>query len=334
MKQFIHAPHGTGGKSFHKLMKQTILPILDNPFLRPLNDGAILGRVEGKLVMTTDSHVVFPRIFPGGNLGSLAFCGTINDLAVMGAKPLYLTLSMIIEEGFSIVELTIHLKTIAEYSQKHNVPIVSGDTKVVEHGKGDGLFLNTTGLGVIETGQQCGNEIKAGDQIILTGTVGDHGIAVLSQRESLRFESDLISDVAPLDQLLLPLWKEFSEIRCMRDPTRGGVSTILNEIANDIGLDIEISEENIPVKAAVRSACELLGFDPLQIANEGKAIIIVSKNSSEKLLARIKEQPLGEDAQIIGEILDSKDGLLRLRTAFGSTRILPWPDTEQMPRIC
>jgi len=336
MKSIINMHHGAGGKDFDQLMQKIILPALDNPYLQELSDGAILGPQKGRLVMATDAHVVSPRQFPGGNLGKLAFCGTVNDLAVMGARPLYLTMGMIIEEGLSLEELQIHLAEIGGLSKKWGIPVVAGDTKVVERGKGDGLFITTSGLGSIENSQVFpdNKSIAPGDSIIINGAIGNHGIAVLSQRENLNFFCDILSDCAPLHEIILSLWQRFAGVKCMRDPTRGGVAAVLNELANAANVEMEIFEGQIKVDQGVRSACELLGLDPLLLANEGKFILFAPPQDAENIIQLMQTHEFGRDAHIIGKVHKAESPLVRSTTALGGNRIIPWPNGEQMPRIC
>ncbi|MBT4761765.1 MAG: hydrogenase expression/formation protein HypE [Bdellovibrionaceae bacterium] len=336
MSQHIHMNHGSGGHPFEALLKKIILPAFDNPYLNQLTDGALLESVEGRLVMTTDAHVVSPRIFPGGSLGKLAFCGTVNDLAVMGAKPLYLSLSLIIEEGFSLEELKLHIGHMAKLSKQCSIPIVAGDTKVVERGKGDGLFMTTSGVGVIENPELYPQpkNISPGDMILINGPIGNHGISVLAARENLDFQSEVVSDCAPLQDLILPLWKRFPEIRCMRDPTRGGVAAVANELASQCELEMELFEQKIPVEKSVRSACELMGFDPLLLANEGKVIIFAPEKSVHAILDAMRSHELGTESEIIGQVHKGPRPLVRSTTALGGSRLIPWPSGEQLPRIC
>ncbi|MEZ4743257.1 MAG: hydrogenase expression/formation protein HypE [Bdellovibrionota bacterium] len=337
MEDRINLNHGAGGRAFDDLFHEVFLPVFDNKYLRQMSDGSILGQYDGKLVLTTDSFVVSPRIFPGGSLGKLAFCGTVNDLAVMGAKPLYLTLGLIIEEGFSLEELRSHMQDIADLCYLWDIPVVTGDTKVVERGHGDGLFINTTGLGGIAFGQPSPNveKIAAGDKIIINGCIGNHGIAVLSQRSDLNLKCQIESDCAPLHMLATSLWKSFPDIRCMRDPTRGGLASVLNEIASCCRMEFNIFENLIPIEPAVASVCELMGFEPLQLANEGKIVVIAPSEQADDIVASMKSQPYGENSQIIGEVCQGgKFSMVRLTTCLGGERIVPWPSGEQMPRIC
>ncbi len=292
-----------------------------------------------RLAMTTDSFVVKPLFFPGGDIGSLAVHGTVNDLAMGGATPLFLSAAFIIEEGFSIEELrrvvnSLHIAAVAA-----NIQVVTGDTKVVEKGKGDGLFINTTGIGIVPGGLNLSaDSARPGDKVLLSGSIGDHGIAILAQREGLEFETQIQSDSAALHTLVAAMLDVTSAtpsaIRCMRDPTRGGVSSTLNEIAARSHVGIELVESSLPIHEQVRGACELLGLDPLYVANEGKLIAIVAPEFADQVLRAMKKHPLGEEAQLIGEVKDDNAGLVTMRTAYGTTRIVDMLSGDQLPRIC
>lgn len=268
--------HGSGGKLSHNLIKKDFLPLLGNPLLNKLDDAAVF-ELEGRVAFTTDSYVVSPIFFPGGDIGKLAVCGTVNDLAMCGAQPLYLSVSLVIEEGFSLTELREVVTSIRETAKEAGVQVVTGDTKVVNRGSADKLFINTSGVGIIPPGVDIsGSRAKSGDKIILSGTIGDHGIAVMSQREGLKFQVPIGSDCAPLNRLVGDMLEASTQIHCLRDPTRGGLATTLNEFAAQSKVGIRIEEEKIPIKEAVRAACELLGFDPLYVANEGKLVAVVA----------------------------------------------------------
>ena len=335
MGQFIELNHGAGGKQFDNFFKKELLPHLENPILNQATDGALLGEIKGRLVMATDSHVVSPRIFPGGTLGKLAFCGTVNDLAMMGAKPLYLSLGMIVEEGFPLEELKVHLEQIGSLAKNFSIPIVTGDTKVVESGKADGLFFSTTGVGVIKD-QKIDlhpKNITVGSKVIINGPIGEHGISVLSQRENLGFETEVLSDCAPLHEITLKLLEKFPQIQCMRDPTRGGVAAALNELAEQADVEISLDEKNIQVPTQVLSACELLGLDPLILANEGKFLLFAPEQIAEEIVVYMNNS-LSQNARIIG-MVNSKGGpLVRSTTNIGGGRMIPWPTGDQLPRIC
>lgn len=336
MDDLVTMAHGSGGKSFEDLFQRSIFPSIANPYLEAVNDGALLGAISGSLVMSTDSHVVSPRVFPGGSLGKLAFCGSVNDLAMMGARPLYLSMAMIFEEGLPTHELEFHMNEIGKLAKKWNIPVVTGDTKVVQRGKGDGLYIATTGLGslVNEAGGSNPASVEEGDLIFINGAIGNHEIAIMSQRQNLNFEVNLESDCAPLHDLTTRLWAQIPEIKCMRDPTRGGVAAVCNEIAQASSCGIELYENKIPIDKAVRSACEWLGFDPLQLANEGKFIVIAPESSKQQVLECMRSHPLGKDSCVIGKVFSDEDHLVRLRTNFGGHRIVLWPHGGQLPRIC
>ena len=326
--------HGSGSRLSHELIEKNLLPPLANPLLAKLDDSAVFD-LSGRLAFTTDSYVVSPIFFPGGDIGKLAVCGTINDLAMSGAKPLYLSLSLIIEEGLTISELTKIVKSIKTAAEEAGVKIVTGDTKVVNRGSADKLFINTSGIGIIAQGIDIsGANAKAGDKVILSGTIGDHGIAVMSQREGLKFSVPVKSDCAPLNKLVSQMLEASSHIHCLRDPTRGGLATTLNEFAKQSKAGIRIEEEKIPIHDGVRAACELLGFDPLYVANEGKLVAIVAAKDAEKILAKMKRNTYGADASIIGEVTDEHKGRVIMKTRFGASRIVDMLSGELLPRIC
>lgn len=329
----IELSHGNGGKTFENFFNKTLMPLFDNPILKNKADGALLKEIKGRIVMATDSHVASPRIFPGGSLGKLAFCGTVNDLAMMGAKPLYLSLSLIIEEGFDLGELELHLAHIAELSKKYHIPIVTGDTKVVERNKADGLFITTTGIGSVKDTVNLNSKfISEGDQIILNGPIGDHAMAIFSKRENIDFESDILSDCAPLHEMVLGLLDQYPEIKCLRDPTRGGISSALNELASDSNHTLGIYEDKVLLNPSVKAACELFGFDPFELANEGKFLLFAPKNISSDICHYLNTH-WNQRAQIIGAVKASGDPLVECETLLGA-RIVPWPSHEQLPRIC
>jgi hydrogenase expression/formation protein HypE len=336
MEELINLSHGSGGKSFNDLLTKIILPKLNNPYLNKTTDGAILENVEGRLVMACDGHVVTPRIFPGGSLGKLSFCGTVNDLAVMGARPLYLTMGLIIEEGLEIKELDFHIEEIAKLSKKWDIPIVSGDTKVVPRNSADGLFITMSGVGTIENSirSPSPSNICPGDAIIINGAIGNHGISILSQRENLNFSVPLSSDCAPLHHIILKTWDKHPQIKCMRDPTRGGVAAVLNELALEASVNMEIDEDQLPIDKSVASACELMGLDPLLLANEGKFLLFCPQEIAEDVLATMKEHELGREAKIIGRVQQSESPIVKLKTTLGGSRLVPWHNFDQMPRIC
>ena len=326
--------HGSGSRLSHELIEKNFLPPLANPLLAKLDDSAVFD-LSGRLAFTTDSYVVNPIFFPGGDIGKLSVCGTINDLAMSGATPLYLSLSLIIEEGLTLSELTRIVKSIKAAAEEAGVNIVTGDTKVVNRGSADKLFINTAGIGVVPPGIDIsGTNAKIGDKIILSGTIGDHGIAVMSQREGLKFSVPVQSDCAPLNKLVSQMLEISPQINCLRDPTRGGLATTLNELAKQSKVGIRIEEDKIPVRDGVRAACELLGFDPLYVANEGKLVAIVAADDAEKILAKMKRNRYGGDASIIGEVTAEHKGKVIMRTRLGASRIVDMLSGELLPRIC
>ena len=334
MNNKVLLAHGSGGKLSHDLIQELFLPSLANPVLNKLDDSATM-KISGDIAFTTDSYVVNPIFFAGGDIGKLAICGTVNDLSMSGARPLYLSLSMIIEEGFPISELARVVRSIKAASREAEVNIVTGDTKVVDRGQADKLFINTAGLGVIAAGIDIsGANAKPGDKVILSGTIGDHGIAIMTQREELKFEVPVESDCAPLNKLVSQMLEASSDIHCLRDPTRGGLATTLNEIARQSSVGIAIEEEQVPIKESVRAVCELLGFDPVYVANEGKLIAIVKPDSADKILAQMKQNIYGKDAAIIGEVTSNHPGRVTMKTKLGPSRIMDMLSGELLPRIC
>lgn len=336
MEDRILLAHGSGGKLSHDLIETSFVSTLGNPTLNKLDDSAVFELSSGgRLAFTTDSYVVSPIFFPGGDIGKLAVCGTVNDLSMSGAIPLYLSLSFIIEEGLLIAELEKIVNSVHHAAAEAGVKIVAGDTKVVNQGDADKLFINTSGVGVVPQGVDIsGANARPGDKVIVSGTLGDHGIAIMSQREGLSFSTTLQSDCAPLNQLVAEMLQESRSINCLRDPTRGGLATSLNEIAKQSKVGIEIEESLIPVRNEVRGACELLGLDPLYIANEGKLIAIVEEEAAEGILNRMKKQPYGEGAVIIGQVCSEHSGRVVIKTPYGSLRILDMLSGEILPRIC
>jgi hydrogenase expression/formation protein HypE len=335
MSEKILLAHGSGGRLTHDLVRKIFLPQLSNPFLRPLDDSARLVSPGGPMAFTTDSYVVNPIFFPGGDIGKLAVCGTINDLSMVGAVPSYLSLSFIIEEGLPIADLERIVHSILEASERTGTCIVTGDTKVVEHGAADQVFVNTAGIGWIREGiDLSGLNAKKGDRVLLSGYLGDHELAVLSQREGFKFEGNLMSDCAPLSDLVGKMLEACPSIRCLRDPTRGGLATTLNEIASMSHVGIAIEEERIPVRESVKGICELLGLDPLYLANEGKLVAICPPSEAEKLLEVMKEHSQGRDAEIIGSVTEANPGRVSLHTMIGGHRILDMLTGSQYPRIC
>jgi len=328
--------HGAGGRMSHRLIQQAFLPAFQNPALNAGDDAALVEPgLKQKLSISTDAHVVSPLFFPGGDIGKLAVCGTVNDVAMLGAKPLYLTAGFILEEGLQMDTLQRVIESMKQAAEEAGVQIVAGDTKVVQKGKADGLYITTAGIGLIRDGIfVSGANAKAGDAVILSGSIGDHGIAVLGARGELGFESSIQSDVAPLNHLIETMLDASPNIHVLRDPTRGGLATTLNEIAAQSNLSIVLDEEAIPVHPEVNAACEMLGFDPLYIANEGKLICFVPREDAEKVLAAMKSTRYGEGAVMIGEVVEEPKGRVLLKTALGSTRVVDMLAGEMLPRIC
>ena len=326
--------HGSGGKMAHELISKSFIRELSNPLLNKLDDSAVVS-FSGKLAFTTDNYVVSPIFFPGGDIGRLAVCGTVNDLAMSGARPLYLSLAFIIEEGLPYADLKKIVVSIKAAAREANVEIVTGDTKVVNRGSADKLFINTSGIGIIHDGVKIsGSNARPGDIVILSGTIGDHGVAVLSKREGLSFSTKLKSDCAPLGGLVADMLKASRNINCMRDPTRGGLATTLNEIAQQSSVGIRIDEEAIPVREEVLGACEMLGLDPLYIANEGKLIAIVTSSDARAVLKAMKKHPYGKEAAVIGEVTKEKPSRVVMNTRIGSSRIVDMLTGDPLPRIC
>jgi hydrogenase expression/formation protein HypE len=328
--------HGSGGKLMHDLIAKMFLPAFDNPLLRAGDDAAVF-RLSAcsQLALSTDSHVVYPLFFPGGDIGRLAVCGTVNDVAMLGARPLYLTAGFILEEGLELDVLQRVLASMREAANEAGVQIVAGDTKVVQKGKADGLYINTSGIGAVLTGVEVGGaQARPGDVVILSGPIGDHGIAVLGARGELGFDAEVQSDVAPLNHLIVDLLEASERIHVLRDPTRGGVATTLNEIAQQSGVGITLLEQDIPVRPAVRAACEMLGFDPLYVANEGKLIAIVGREDADRVLSVMRQNRYGADAVIVGVVQAESPGRVLLKTAIGSHRIVDVLLGEMLPRIC
>ncbi len=327
--------HGSGGKLSYDLIRELFLPPLHNPILATLADAAIFSRQGMRLAITTDSYVVDPIFFPGGDIGKLAIYGTINDLAMGGAKPLYLSIGFILEEGLPLEELRVLVNSIKEAAQQCGVDIIAGDTKVVPRGKGDKVFINTTGLGVVSEGVELSvDRICVGDRIIINGFIGEHGIAVMTQREGLEFDTPINSDAAPLWGLVSQMLDASQGLHLLRDPTRGGVATVLNEVVggNDFGIHLE--EEALPIGEGVMAACELLGLDPLYVANEGKLIAFCQPDEVDSILTAMKRDPYGREAKVIGEVVDAPAGKVIMKTRVGGTRLLDMLTGEQLPRIC
>jgi hydrogenase expression/formation protein HypE len=328
--------HGGGGKLGNELVEHLFLPAFRNAALENLGDAAVLNLATGKLAMSTDSFVVQPLFFPGGSIGELAVNGTVNDLAVSGADPKYLSASFILEEGFPLAQLAAIVESMAQAAATAGVQIVTGDTKVVERGHGDGCYINTAGIGVLREGIQVGpHRAQPGDAILVSGTIGDHGMAVMSVREGLEFESQIVSDCAALNGIIAEVLNAAgADVHAMRDPTRGGLASTLNEIAQASGVGVLIDETNLPVRPEVQSACELLGLDPVYVANEGKAVFFVAPEAAEGALAVLRAHPLGREAARIGRVTAEHPRLLVARTAMGANRVIAQQIGEQLPRIC
>jgi hydrogenase expression/formation protein HypE len=331
----VDMTHGSGGRAMAQLIEELFLAAFDNDWLRAANDQACFAVQGGRMVMATDSHVVSPLFFPGGDIGCLSVHGTVNDVAMSGAKPLYLSASFILEEGFPLADLKRIVESMAHAAREAGVPIVTGDTKVVEQGKGDGVFITTTGVGVVPDGVNIsGDRARPGDTILVSGTLGDHGVAIMAQRESLGFETSIQSDTAALHELVACMVEAVPDIHALRDPTRGGLATTLNEIARQSGVGMLLREEAIPVRQEVEAACELLGLDPLYVANEGKLICICAPEHANPLLEVMRAHPLGSNAAIIGSVHEDPHHFVQMETAFGGKRIVDWLTGEQLPRIC
>jgi len=331
----VEMAHGSGGRAMMQLIQQLFLRAFDNEYLHSMNDHACFPGFNGRMVMSTDSHVVTPLFFPGGNIGSLAVNGTINDIAMAGAKPCYLAAGFILEEGLPLADLQRIVNSMAETAQSAGVPIVTGDTKVVEKGSGDGVFITTTGIGIVPAGIDIsGENARAGDKIIISGTLGDHGIAVMACRENLSFNTSIESDTAALHDLVAIMIAAAPAIRVLRDPTRGGLASTLNEIAQQSAVGMMLYENTLPIREQVKAACEFLGFDPLYIANEGKLVAICPAKDAESLLRAMKSHPLGHNAAIIGEVIDDSHCFVQMQTLLGGNRVVDWLSGEQLPRIC
>ena len=334
-KGHVDMTHGSGGRAMAQLIDQLFVKHFDNDLLRQGNDQALFSVDPGRLVMSTDGHVVSPLFFPGGDIGSLSVHGTINDVAMSGAKPLYLSAGFILEEGFELAQLEKIVISMARASKQAGVPVVTGDTKVVERGNGDGVFITTTGIGIVPDGLNiAGSNVRPDDVIIVSGFVGDHGVAIMSSRENLEFETKIVSDSAALHDLVATMVEAVPTIKCLRDPTRGGLASTLNEIAQQSGVGIQLHEEKIPLRSEVSAACELLGLDPLYVANEGKLIAISRQQDAEQLLAVMRNHSLGKHAAIIGKAIEDEMGFVVMETSFGGNRIVDWLAGEQLPRIC
>jgi hydrogenase expression/formation protein HypE len=326
--------HGSGGRLSHELIEKYLVPHLKNTFLERMDDSATID-LNGRLAFTTDSYVIKPIFFPGGDIGRLAVCGTINDLATSGAVAKYLSLGLIIEEGFPFADLERIISSVSSTAKEAGVLVVTGDTKVVDHGSADGIFISTSGIGVIPQGVDIsGSRATEGDKVIITGTIGDHGIAVMAQREGLKFSVPVESDCAPLNGLVTDIINISPHIHCLRDPTRGGLATTLNELAAQSNVGIKINEDNIPVKDAVRGMSEILGLDPLYIANEGKMVIITAPEDADRIIETLNGNKYGKDAAVIGEVTSQHKGRVVLKTGLGASRIVDMLTGDLLPRIC
>ena len=332
----VDLSHGAGGRAMAQLIDEIFRPAFDNPILDRGNDQAAFEVPAGRMVMSTDGYVISPLFFPGGDIGSLAVHGTINDVAMAGARPLHLAASYILEEGFPLADLQRIATSMGRAAREAGVAIVTGDTKVVERGKADGVFISTTGIGLVPAGLELSaDQARPGDRVILSGCIGDHGVAIMSKRANLGFETEILSDSAALNGLVADMVRAAGpSLRVMRDPTRGGLATVLNEIAQQSGTGILIEERAIPVRPEVAAACELLGLDPLYVANEGKLVAIVAPDAAATLLSAMHAHPLGRGAVVIGEVTDDEQRFVQMTTSFGGGRIVDWLAGEQLPRIC
>ncbi|MEZ5082827.1 MAG: hydrogenase expression/formation protein HypE [Bacteroidales bacterium] len=337
MNKNILLGHGSGGQLSHELISKLFVENFSNAILEEQTDAAVLNILSENLAFTTDSFVVDPIFFPGGDIGKLAVAGTVNDVAVSGAKPLYLSTSFILEEGFSFADLETIVKSMADEAKKAGILIVTGDTKVVDRGKCDKVFITTTGIGALPNNRKdigSGKNIKPGDKIIINGTIADHGMCIMAAREDISFKTNIVSDCASLNHLINETLDVSKNIHFMRDATRGGLATVLCEMARSKNLGIEIYEENVPVNENVRGMCELLGFDPLYVANEGKVMMVVDKDDADKVLKALRNNELGKEAAIIGEVVEEHKGKAWLTTGIGGRRIIDMLAGEQLPRIC
>jgi hydrogenase expression/formation protein HypE len=331
----VDLTHGSGGRAMAQLIRELFVREFANEYLAQGDDGARLGRAAGRLVVATDAHVVTPLFFPGGDIGSLSVNGTINDVAVMGARPLYLAASFVLEEGFPLADLARIVASMGRASREAGVPVVTGDTKVVERGKADGVFITTTGVGELRDGIDCsGANARPGDVVLLSGPIGAHGMAIMASRENLAFDAPIVSDTAALHGLVDALLRAAPGLHTMRDATRGGVGATLNEIAQQSGVGIEIDEAAIPIPAPVEAACELLGLDPLYVANEGRLLALCPPDLAEGALRALRAHPLGADATRIGGVIEDPRCFVQMRTRLGGRRIVDWLHGDQLPRIC
>ena len=331
----VDLTHGGGGRAMAQLIDELFVAAFANPLLAQLNDQACFAVPAGRMVMATDSHVVTPLFFPGGDIGSLSVHGTINDVAMSGARPLYLAATFILEEGLPLAELARVVASMARASREAGVPVVTGDTKVVERGKADRMFITTTGVGVVPDGLELsGDRARPGDAILVNGTLGDHGVAIMASRENLDFGTPVVSDSAALHDLVAAMVASGADLRCLRDPTRGGLAATLNELAQQSGVGMLIDEVRLPLREGVRACCEFLGLDPLNVANEGKLVAICAPDDAERLLAVMRAHPLGAEAAIVGTVIEDAHHFVQMDTAFGGRRMVDWLSGEQLPRIC
>ncbi len=331
----VEMAHGGGGRAMSRLIQAVFTAAFDHAALAAGEDAARVAAPAGQLAVATDSHVVTPLFFPGGDIGSLAVHGTVNDLAMAGARPLYLTAGFVLEEGFPLADLKRIAEAMAAASSAAGVPVIAGDTKVVERGNADGVYINTTGIGAIPSGVELGGDrIRAGDRIVINGTVGDHGVAILSEREGMGFSTELVSDSTALHGLVQQMLAAAPGLRCLRDPTRGGLAAALNELATQAGVGMQLREADLPVQEAVRGACEVLGLDPLHLANEGKVVAICPPDETDALLEAMRSHSLGAYAAEIGTVINDERCLVEATTAFGGSRLVEWLYGEQLPRIC
>jgi hydrogenase expression/formation protein HypE len=331
----VDMSHGSGGRAMAQLIDELFVQAFDNEWLRQMNDHACFAVPSGRMVMATDSHVISPLFFPGGDIGSLCVHGTINDVAMSGARPLYLAAGFVLEEGFPLADLKRIVQSMAGAAQEAGVCVVTGDTKVVERGKGDGVFITTTGVGIVPVGVDIsGNRARPGDRVLVSGTMGDHGVAIMSFRENLAFDTTIRSDTAALHGLVSAMLRAAPGIRCLRDPTRGGLGTTLNELARQSCVGMRIVESAIPIQPQVSAACELLGLDPMYVANEGKLVAVCAAQDADRVLAAMRAHPLGRQAAEIGEVIEDSRHFVQMQTEFGGTRMVDWLSGEQLPRIC
>lgn len=332
---FVTLAHGSGGKAAHELVTRFFLPYFDNPILRALDDQGVFNIEGRKLALTTDTYVVDPIFFRGGDIGRLSICGTVNDLAVCGAKPVYLSAGFVIEEGFAIEKLERIVLSMKEAAEEARVAVITADTKVVERGACDGLFINTSGVGVVPEGVEISSKlVEAGDVVLVSGNIGEHGVAIISQREGIGFETEIASDCAPLSEMVEAILAAGLRPHAMRDPTRGGLATTLNEIAMASGVEVEIEETLIPVSIPVKSACDLLGFDPLYVANEGKLVAFVPEREAQDTLDIMRQNRYGKQAVIIGKVVSKGEARVYMKTKIGGKRFVDMLVGEQFPRIC